>query len=350
MGIIIAIIIFGIIITVHEFGHFICAKLSGVKVLEFSIGMGPRLLKFGKGETEYSLRLLPIGGYCSMEGEDDDSEDSRSFRHQSVWKRIIVLFAGAFMNFILGFVLVVIMTCMCTSVPTMEIKGFSGVRNDDGSVEYYAESYESGLRHGDIIKEMDGMKILSTTDLNYMLGQSSVHDVEVDRGGERILLEDVKFGDKYNGGIVDFGLVYENKNLVSVISYSAKDSLSLGRLVWISLRDLVTGKYSAEDISGPVGVVSTINDTAKQGENAKDTAIMLLYLTSLITINIGIFNLLPIPGLDGGRLLFCLIEVVRRKPVKAEHEAYVHLAGMILLFGIMIFATYQDIMRLITGG
>ncbi len=350
MGIVIAIIIFGVIVTVHEFGHFICAKLSGIKVLEFSVGMGPRLLKFGKGETVYSLRLLPVGGYCSMEGEDDNSEDSRSFRNQSVWKRIIVLFAGAFMNFVLGFVLVVVMTCMSSSVATMEISGFSGVKNDDGTVEYYASSYESGLRHGDIIKEMDGMKILSTTDLSYLLGQSSVHDVEVERDGERILLEDVQFGDTKYGGVIDFGLVYEDKTVENVLSYSFKDSASLGRLVWISLRDLVTGKYEAEDISGPVGVVTTINETAQQGDSVQETAIMLLYISALITINIGIFNLLPIPGLDGGRLLFCFIEVVRRKPVKAEHEAYVHLAGMVLLFGIMIFVTYQDILRLITGG
>jgi regulator of sigma E protease len=285
-----------------------------------------------------------------MEGEDDNSEDSRSFRAQSVWKRMIVLFAGAFMNFVLGFVLVVVMTCMSTSVATMEISGFSGVKNDDGTVEYYAESYESGLRHGDIIKEMDGMSILSTTDLSYMLGQSSVHDVEVERDGERILIENVTFGDTKNGGVVDFGLVYEDKTVGNVISYSAKDCLSLGRLVWISLRDLVTGKYKAEDISGPVGVVSTISETASQGTNWHERIESLLYLTSLITINIGIFNLLPIPGLDGGRLLFCFIEVIRRKPVKAEHEAYVHLAGMVLLFGIMIFATYQDIVRLVTGG
>jgi regulator of sigma E protease len=183
-----------------------------------------------------------------------------------------------------------------------------------------------------------------------MLGQSSVHDVEVERDGERILIENVTFGDTKNGGVVDFGLVYEDKTVGNVISYSAKDCLSLGRLVWISLRDLVTGKYKAEDISGPVGVVSTISETASQGTNWHERIESLLYLTSLITINIGIFNLLPIPGLDGGRLLFCFIEVIRRKPVKAEHEAYVHLAGMVLLFGIMIFATYQDIVRLVTGG
>lgn len=350
MGIVIAVLIFGIIVTVHEFGHFITAKLSGVKVLEFSIGMGPRLLKFGKGETEYSLRLLPVGGFCAMEGEDDNSEDSRSFRKQSVWKRMIVLFAGAFMNFVLGFIVVAIMTVMGSSVPTMEIGGFSGVMGEDGTPEYYSSSYDAGLRKGDIVIEMDDMRVYTTTDLSYMLGQSSVHDVEVLRDGERILFEDVKFNNKQTGGVIDFGLIYEDKNIGNVLAYSAKDSLSIGRLVWISLRDLVTGKYSAEDISGPVGVVTTIDETAKQGETVEEKVLSLLYLTALITINIGIFNLLPIPGLDGGRLLFCFIEAIRRKPVKAEHEAYIHLAGMVLLFAIMIFATYNDIKRLIFGG
>ncbi len=350
MGIVIAILIFGIIVTVHEFGHFICAKLSGIKVLEFSIGMGPRLLKFGKGETVYSLRLLPVGGYCAMEGEDDNSEDSRSFRKQSVWKRMIVLFAGAFMNFILGFVLVVTMTCMSTSVPTMKITGFSGIAHEDGSKEYYASSYNTGLRHNDIIYKMDDMRIFSTTDLSYMLGNSDTHDVEVIRDGEKLLIEGVKFSDTKYGGVIDFGLEYKEKNVGNVLAYSAKESVSLGRLVWISLRDLVTGKYGAEQISGPVGVVSTIDETAQQGDNIKETAMSLLYLTSMITINIGIFNLLPIPGLDGGRLLFCLIEIIRRKPVKPEHEAYVNLAGMALLFGLMIFATFNDIKRLFFGG
>ena len=349
MGIVIAILIFGIIVTVHEFGHFICAKLSGVKVNEFSVGMGPRILKFGKGETAYSLRILPVGGYCAMEGEDEAVESKRGFRSQKVWKRMIILFAGAFMNFVLGLVLTVIMTCMGEAVPTMEINNFSRIINEDESIEYCAESYKSGLRQGDVIKEIDGMHIFSLTDLNYLFGQSNTHDMEVERNGERIILEDVKFGDEQFGGLIDFSLVYEEKNVLNVISYAAKDAISLGRLVWTSLVDLVTGKYSASDLSGPVGVVSVINDTAQQGETVSETVEYLLYLSALITINLGVFNLLPIPGLDGGRLLFCFIEIIRRKPVKAEHEAYVHLAGMALLFAIMIFATYQDILRLITG-
>ena len=350
MGIVIAFLIFGLIITVHEFGHFIAAKANGIKVMEFSIGMGPRLFKFGKGETVYSFRLLPVGGFCAMEGEDQDSDDSRSFDKQNVWRRMIVLFAGAFMNFVLGFVLVTVMTSMGSSVPTLEISGFSGKKLEDDSVEYMASSYDSGLRTGDIITEMDGMRILTTTDIGYMMGQSSVHDVEVIRDGESILFEDVKFSNGISGSVIDFGLKSADKNILNVLSYSAKDSVSLGRLVWISLRDLVTGKYSAEELSGPVGVVSTISETASQGENLYEKVVSLLYLSALMSINIGIMNLLPIPSLDGGRLLFCFIELIRRKPVKQEHEAWVHIAGMVLVFGLIIFATFNDIKRLITGG
>jgi regulator of sigma E protease len=336
---------------VHEFGHFITAKMCGVKVLEFSIGMGPRILKFGKGETVYSLRILPVGGFCSMEGEDSDSEDSRSFRSQSVWKRMIVLFAGAFMNFVLGFVLVGIMTCMSDSVPSTTISGFSGVRNDDGTVEYMSGSYDAGLRSGDIIVKMDGMHVFSTTDLSYLLGSSTdgIHDFEVVRDGERITFDDVKCENGVSGSVIDFGVVYNDKTIGNVISYTAKDCIAIGRLVWLSLGDLISGKYSAEDMSGPVGVVTTIGETAQQSEDIAETISSLLYLSALITINVGIFNLLPIPGLDGGRLLFCIIEIIRRKPVKPEHEGLVHLAGMVLLFGLMIFVTYNDIIKLING-
>lgn len=350
MGYIIAIIIFGLIVTIHEFGHFICAKLSGVRVLEFAVGMGPRLFGFTKGETKYSLRLLPIGGYCAMEGEDESGSDPKSFRNQKLWKRMIVLVAGAMMNFILGLVAVSVMTCMSDSVPTMKIRGFSYMKHEDGTIEYKSGSYSAGLRHGDIILEMDGMKILSTTDIGYMFSQSSEHDVTVLRDGEEITFENVSFCNENSGGAIDFGLEYVKKTPASVLGYSVKDSVAIGRLVWVSLRDLVTGKYKVEELSGPVGVVTTINETANQGETAKEKVDSLLYLTALLTINIGFMNLLPIPGLDGGRLLFCLIELVRRKPVKPEHEGIVHLVGIVLLFGLMIFATYNDIIRLVKGG
>lgn len=355
MGIVIALLIFGVIVTIHEFGHFICAKLSGIKVIEFSVGMGPKLLQKQKGETKYSLRALPVGGFCAME-EDIESDDPRNFRKAKLWKRMIVLFAGAFMNFVLGFVLLIALVCMMEDVPTTEILGFSGVRNDDGSVTYYSESYESGLRHGDKLVEIDGTRIFSTLDLNYVFNTISgddPHEVVVKRDGKRVKLESVTFRNTMEGsggGMIDFGLVYKAKNPLTVIKGSGDLFMSMTHIVGLSLKQMFTGKLEKEDVSGPVGVVSAISETTQESESASDAIFNILYMTALITINVGIFNLLPVPGLDGGRLLFCFIELIRRKPVKPEHEGYVHLAGMVLLFGVMIFATYNDILRLIHGG
>lgn len=353
MGIVIAIIIFGLIVTVHEFGHFICAKLSGIRVLEFAIGMGPKIIQKTKGETKYSLRILPIGGYCAMEGEDSETDDEKGFRNAKLWKRMIVLVAGAAMNFVLGIIMLVILVTMMDDVPTTVISGFSGVRNDDGSVTYYAESYESGLRHGDKFISIDGTRIYSTLDMNYIFATTTndAHSVVVKRDGKRVKFENVIFHNKAEGGgTIDFGLEYKDKNPLTVIKGSGDLFMSMTHIVGMSLKQMVTGKLSKDDVSGPVGVVTAISETTQQSENTTDAIFNLIYMTALITINVGIFNLLPIPGLDGGRLLFCLIELVRRKPVKPEHEGYVHLAGMALLFGVMIFATYNDIVRLIRGG
>lgn len=349
MGIILALLIFGLIVTIHEFGHFICAKLSGIKVLEFSVGMGMKIFQKQIGETKYSLRLLPVGGYCSMEDEDSTSDSPRSFRNAKLWKRMIVLAAGALMNFILGFIMVLIMSCMFDSIPTTQIKGFSGVKNDDGSKTYYAESYKTGLRHDDTIVKMDGTAIYSILDLNYMFSSSktNTHDLEVIRNGEKIMLEDVTFYDESDGSTVDFGLVTKDKNFFNVIDCTGDIFFSMGHIVGMSLKQIVTGKISKDEVSGPIGVVTAINESTQQAESTSDAVFNLVYMTALITINLGIFNLLPIPGLDGGRLLFCFVELIRRKPVKPEHEGYVHLAGMVLLFGIMIFATFNDIMRLV---
>lgn len=396
MGIIIAIIIFGIIVTVHEFGHFICAKLSGIKVLEFSVGMGPKLIQKQFGETMYSLRILPVGGFCAMESEDAESDDPRAFRNAKLWKRMIVLVAGAFMNFVLGFCVIVPMMCMREDMPTTEISGFAGMKNDsdisdgyrcknavwrvgerlfamdmsddlaadqtfnggklndDGSIIYFASSREK-LRNGDRLISIDNTRVFSTLDLSFIFetapAKDGRRDVVVERDGKKIHLDDVEFYNALDGSEWDFGLVYKEKTPLTVIKCSSDIFMSMSHIVGLSLKQLVTGKVQKEAVSGPVGVVSEISEVATQKtEDKSDIIFNLLYITSLITINVGIFNLLPIPGLDGGRLMFCLIELVRRKPVKPEHEGYVHLAGMLLLFGIMIFATYNDIIRLITGG
>ncbi len=396
MGIIIAIVIFGIIVTVHEFGHFICAKLSGIKVLEFSVGMGPKIIQKQKGETMYSLRLLPVGGFCAMESEDAESEDPRAFRNAKLWKRMIVLVAGAFMNFVLGFCVLIPMVSMMDDVPTTTISGFTGIKNDesvsagfrcrtlawrcgkslsligvneeipvnavgyggwmtdDGSIIYYSSSNEK-LKKGDKIVDIDGTHVFSTLDLNFIFETASAKDgkrsVTVRRDGKKIKIDGVEFLNSIDGSEWDFGLIYRKKTPLTVMKGSSDIFMSMSHIVGLSLKQLVTGKVEKEAVSGPVGVVSEINEVATQNtENKSDIIFNLLYITALITINVGIFNLLPVPGLDGGRLLFCVIELVRGKPIKPEHEGYVHLAGMLLLFGLMIFATYNDIIKLIMGG
>ena len=396
MGIIIAIIIFGLIVTVHEFGHFICAKLSKVKVLEFSIGMGPKIIQKQFGETMYSLRALPVGGYCAMEGEDSENEDPRAFRNAKLWKRMVILVAGAVMNFVLGYCVLIPMVSMMNEVPTTTVSGFTGMRNDesvsagfrlktvawqfgkrlsvpdlneeisplevgfggkltdDRTIIYYASSREK-LKKGYKIISINGTRVFSTLDLSFIFETATAkdgkRDVVVKRDGEKIKLNDVEFYNSIDGTEWDFGLIYNEKSPKTVIKGSSDIFMSMSHIVGLSLKQLVTGKVEKEAVSGPVGVVKEINEVATQDtENKKDTVFNLLYITALITINVGIFNLLPIPGLDGGRLLFCFIELIRRKPIKPEHEGYVHLAGMLLLFGIMIFATYNDILKLIMGG
>ncbi|MBQ3915608.1 MAG: site-2 protease family protein [Ruminococcus sp.] len=349
MGIIIALLIFGLIVTVHEFGHFICAKLSGIDVLEFSIGMGPKLLQKKWGDTVYSLRALPLGGYCAMEGEDSSTGGEHGFREAKLWKRMIVLAAGAFMNFVLGFVLLIIMSSMFDVIPTTQIKGFDGIINDDQSITYYSHSYMTGLRHEDIIRKIDGTSVYSILDLNYIFATTKLdkHEVVVEREGEKVTLEDIEFYDEADGETMDFGVVTLDKNPVTVTKSAGKLFLSMGHIVELSLKQMLQGKVEKEQVSGPIGVVTAINEATEESEDAVDTVFNLVYMAALITINVGIFNLLPVPGLDGGRLLFCFIELIRRKPVKPEHEGYVHLAGMALLFGLMIIVTFNDIMRLI---
>lgn len=352
MGILIAIVIFCIIVIFHEFGHFICAKLSGISVLEFSVGMGPKLFQFKKGETKYSLRLLPIGGYCAMEGEDETDDNPRSFRNAALWKRMIVLAAGAFMNFVLGFILLLGLNGMSESVLNTKIDGFRLFKNaETGEIESGATS-NNFLKEGDQFIEINDTRIFSYLDLSFIFStaKSNKLDVVVKRDGEKIEFKDVTFLDITDNSMIDFTLEHHDKTPGNVIKSSGEMFMSMTHIVGLSIKQMLSGKADKEEVSGPVGVVTAINDTTKESEDTKDAIYNLLYMAALITINLGIVNLLPLPALDGGRLLFCLIELVRRKPVKPEHEGYVHLVGMLLLFGLMIFATYNDIARIISGG
>lgn len=344
--ILVAILFFGLIIAIHELGHFLSAKLFGVKVNEFSLGMGPAIFKKQRGETKYSLRCLPIGGYVSMEGEDDSSEDERAFCNKKPWKKFIIVAAGAIMNLILGFLFVVILTSMDDLIGTTQIHSFYD----------NATSAQYGLAVGDEIKEINGTHIFSSRDISYAMlrDDDGIYDMVVKRNGEKVKLKDVHFDRKTdeNGNstiIYDFIIVGVEKTPLNVITTAAKDTVSIARLVWLTLFDLVTGHYGINDLSGPVGTVSIIADVTSEAASSGAGFDTIIYIMALISINVGVFNLLPIPALDGGRLFFILIEMIRRKPVPAKYEGYVHAAGMALLILLMVVITFNDIKNLITG-
>lgn len=345
--ILIAILIFGLIIGIHEFGHFIVAKLNHIQVNQFAIGMGPKLIHFQKGETEYSLRLFPIGGFCAMEGEDQSSDNPNAFEKKAVWRRMTVVLAGAFMNLVLGFLLIAILLCTAQKVPSLTIAKFAETTNSAGNTVTASESERSGLQIGDKIVAIDGSHIFSTTDLIYKLQttDTDTYDITVKRDGSRVTIENVTFHNDNTGGLLDFSVEGKSKNPVNVITYAAKDTVATAKLIWMSLIELVSGKYSLQDLSGPVGTVSVIEQAASTGENLLERVQSVMNLTIFITVNVGVFNLLPIPGLDGSRFVFLLIEAIRRKPISKKREAMVHFIGMAALFLLMILVTVQDIGR-----
>ena len=351
--IIVALLVFGVIIAIHEFGHFIVAKLCGIRVNKFAIGMGPCVLKKQWGETEYSLRLFPVGGFCAMEGEDAESDDPRAFAKKSVPKRMAVVVAGAVMNLILGFFLIMTTTLLYGDIITLKIAGFHEAENKvTGEMVSVSTSEGCGLKVGDRFISMDGMRLFTDTDLSYKLQNASGEPMKVvvERDGERVTLEKVIFLNTQTEGALDFYVEAEKCSFLNVIRYSAMNTVSTARLIWISVKDLLTGKYGFRDLSGPVGIIGTIGEVATAGETFKENLTGVLSLASFITVNVGIFNLLPLPALDGGRLIFLIVEAIRRKPINPEHEGIVHLVGMAILFLLMIAVTFQDILRLFNGG
>lgn len=343
--IILAILVLGIIVAIHEFGHFAIAKLCGIRVNQFAIGMGTAILKKKWGETEYSLRLLPIGGFCSMEGEDEASEDSRAFNHKSVPRRMAVVVAGAVMNLLLGFILLVITTGMGDAITTTTISRFHTDENGNS----VSSSESSGLQVNDTIVRINGMRIYTDTDLSYKLQYTNDNDFTVDvrRNGEIVTLEHVRFEDTATTGRLDFWVYGQKPTVGSVLSYAAKNTYSIARMTWVCFLDLIRGNVGFHDMSGPVGIVNAIGEAATLGETLREHVLSLLSLSTLVTINLGFCNLLPLPALDGGRLVFLIIEAIRRKPIKPEHEGMVHLVGMGLLMLLMLAVTYNDIVRLI---
>ena len=346
MYIILAIIFFGVLIAIHEFGHFSAAKLLGVKVNEFAIGMGPAIFKKRRGETLYSLRCLPIGGYCAMEGEDEDTGDPRSFTTQPGWKRFIILVAGSFMNFLLGFLIVLIFYSGVAGFYSPVISGFV-----DGC------PYEGTLQTGDELYSIDGHRIYFASNVTTILSRGGeTHDVVVIRDGEKLEFEDMALTPQvyegYSSPMYGFSFAVEEANLWSTLKYSWYNTIDFVRTVWFALSDLVAGTMGVDDLAGPVGIVDLINDVGQSAESTKMALADIAYLGALVAVNIAVMNLLPLPALDGGRVFFLLlnglVHLVSRRRIPARYEGYVHAAGMVLLLGLSAYVMYNDIARLIT--
>lgn len=344
-------LIFETIVVIHEFGHFIVARKNGVRVNEFAIGMGPAIFKKQGKETLFALRVVPFGGYCAMEGEEsaDGADPDRAFCNKRVTQKIAIIIAGVVMNFLLAFVLQVVSTCISGDITSTKISSFY----DDA----VSNTGSTPLMKGDKIVSVNGMRIFTQMDIIYQFRNDpdGVFDMVVKRDGEKVELDNVTFtlrGDDGKSLYIDFTVYPVKRNPLTVTAESFRQMLTNGRLIYISLFDMVRGKYSLKDISGPVGVVEEIDDvivsrTDEQkgidwGELSKD----MLFLAILLSTNIGIFNLLPLPALDGGRLIFLLIELVRRKPVDQKYEGMVHLVGMALLLGFMLVVTVSDVTKL----
>lgn len=344
--IIIGVLLFELIILLHEGGHFVSAKLCGVKVNEFALGMGPKIFSFTKGETTYSLRLFPIGGYCAMEGEDEENSSPRAFGNKPVWKRIIIVSAGAIMNIALGFLMTLVLVLQQPFYASTTIAGFS-----ENSVT------ANNLKVGDKLESIDGYEIWNARDISFALGTTKNYSpkMRVNRGGESLDLGNVALYTKEKDGkksiLVDFKLDKVNKNFFSVCGETIGQTVSTFRMVWAGLIGIVTGKFGFNEMSGPVGLASAITDVASQGLKSGflDAVNNILNIMMILTINLGVFNLLPIPALDGGRLLLLVIELIRRKPIPPKYEGLIHGIGFAVLMLLILAATFNDILRLITG-
>lgn len=333
--ILIAILFFELIIIIHEGGHFVAAKLMKIKVNEFSIGMGPKLIQFKKGDTKYTLRLILFGGYCAMEGESEDSDDENSFAKKKVWQRFFVVVAGALMNLILGFLVIVIMLSSGSLIGTTEIAKF-----DDKAVS------SATLKQGDIIKSIDGMRVYTSTDVTTGLSRSGddTLDMTVLRDGKTLDLK-VKFNmEKYEGRNfinMDFWLVGNKKTVGGVIKESFKEWVSFTRMVFLSVHDMIVGKYGLSDLAGPVGTVSVVSTAVKT------SAYSMLRIMALLTINVGLFNLFPIPALDGWRLFLLIFEGIFKRKLPDKWDWAINAVGLVLLLGLMCVITFSDITKLL---
>ena len=350
-SVIFAILIFSFLIFVHELGHFITAKLSGVQVNEFAIFMGPAIWKKQIGETLYSIRCIPIGGYCAMEGEDQETDNPRSFQKAAWWKRLIVLLAGSVMNFFTGLLLVAIVFAPAEGFVTPVVEKFEDFCTIDG---------ENGLQLGDRFVEIDGEKIYLHSDFSLILSLNGgdYHDIVVERNGKLVelnnfYLERHAVTDEQGNQqmLLGFSFGTEEATFGNRLGFIWNTAVGWIRTTRLSLQMLLTGKAGLADLQGPVGIVGTMTDVAASSESTLDAVLNLLYFGAYIAINLAVMNLLPIPALDGGRavllLLTVAIEAITRKKLDPKYEGYVHAAGMVLLLGLMAIILFKDVITMI---
>ena len=350
MYIVIAIIAFGLLIAVHELGHFTAAKLLGVRVREFAIGMGPKILKKQGKETHYSLRLLPIGGFCAMD-EDEEAKDTRSFTAQKRWRRVIILAAGGFANIIAAAIIIVII------VSGMSVfRGTTITRLEDG----FPLEGEDGLMVGDTITWINGERLYYLDDFSLLmqLRGDSYPNLVIERNGEQIKLDNFPLEQReyvINGETefrYGFSFNYIEANFAESLKHAGYMAINNVRIVRLSLAMLVSGEASVTDMGGPVMIIDTMNTIGQTSSSFGDAMGNIAWFTALIGVNIAVVNFLPIPAVDGGRILFvCInwvVEKITRRKLNPKYEGYVHTATLVLLVGFMIFILVNDVFRIAT--
>ena len=331
LTIIAAIVIFALLIFIHELGHFAVAKAVGIKVNEFALGMGPALFKKQGKETLYSLRAFPIGGYCKMEGEDEESDHERAFHNKPAWARFLVVLAGPMMNF-LGAIIILSLMFTFIGSATMFV----------GSLSNDSPAYEAGIREGDKVLTIDGAEAESWVVLQEEISGTTNETVtiEVERDGKEI--EIVSGLTESEDGRQIVGMIPEYKrDFITSVKNGYSFSASIVKEMLSFLGNLFTGQGSSADVVGPIGIVSVVSDSVKNG------FLNVTYLTALLSLNLGLINLLPFPALDGGRLLFILIRKITGKAITDEMEGRIHFMGMMFLIALMIYVTFNDVQTFI---
>lgn len=350
MIILIVFLIFGVIIMIHEYGHFIAAKKCGVFVEEFAIGMGPKLWGKEKNKTLYSIRLFPIGGYCKMKDEDTKSTDKDSFGNATKLKKFIILFAGAFMNFLLAIVIFVSIAFFSSNATTT-IK----------SVDESLPAYSAGIKAGDEIYKINGKRIRIFQDITFSLFRNGDKplDIIIKRNGEKIkinVMPELKNNTYLIGITPEVKSAFLGDKIEGIKKATFFDTLYNGywnmiftiKATIVGVVELFTGKANLNEVVGPIGLVPEINKTYQEASKFGLASVILtmLNLTALFSANIGVMNLLPLPALDGGRILFLLIEIIRGKPIPEEKEGMIHFIGFIILLGFGILVAFKDILNI----